>query len=131
MKFTRIAVTAAVTLAATTGLTAAVAAPAQAAAPCVQKIAVNNNAGFTMSFRVVTREGITSAPTDVYPINQWRVVDLTATELPVGADVRPLVSATAGNDVLGNNFVSYCDNGQTATYSVTGTTLNYQVTLLS
>ncbi|MFD9736041.1 hypothetical protein [Umezawaea sp. NPDC059074] len=101
------------------------------AAPCVQKVAVVNNGGFTMSFQLTTREGSLTPATDVYPINQWRTIDLAATEVPEGTDVRPLVHATAGDTVAGNTFVSYCQNGQTATYSASGTTLDYTVTLLS
>jgi hypothetical protein len=120
------------------GLTAAAVSPAAAApaeplaaAPCVQKIAVVNNGGFTLNFQITTRTGELSAPTDTYPINQYRVVDLTSTTLTAGDDVRPLVHATAGNDATGNVYVSYCDNGQTATYTASGTTLDYQVTLLT
>ena len=111
----------------------AAAAPASAslAAPCVQKIAVVNNGGFVLNFQITTREGDLSAPTDDYPINQWRLIDLQSTPLAEGVDVRPLVHATAGDDVLGNTFVSYCANGQTATYTASGTTLNYTVTLLT
>ena len=110
---------------------AAAAPTAQQVEPCVQKIAVVNNGGFTMNFQISTREGQLSAPTDTYPINQWRIVDLTSTGLTEGEDVRPLVHATAGDDVLGNVFVSYCVNGQTATYTASGTTLDYSVTLLT
>ncbi|MFI5935805.1 hypothetical protein [Actinoplanes sp. NPDC051494] len=110
---------------------AAAAAPAPLAVPCVQKVAVVNNGGFVINFQITTRDGALSAPTDDYPINQWRLVDLTSTPLAEGADVRPLVHATAGDDVLGNVFVSYCANGQTATYTASGTTLDYSVTLLT
>jgi hypothetical protein len=119
------------------GLTAAAASPAAAApveplaSPCVQKIAVVNNGGFTINFQITTRTGELSAATDTYPVNQWRLIDLTSTPLTAGDDVRPLVHATAGDDVLGNVFVSYCANGQTATYTASGTTLDYQVTLLT
>jgi hypothetical protein len=128
---------AAVVAAGIAGLVGAAAQPAAAApaetlaAPCVQKISVVNNGGFTANFQVVTREGVQSAPTDTYPINEWRIVDLTATPLTEGSDVRPLVHATAGDDVFGNVYVSYCANGQTATYTASGTTLDYQVTLLT
>lgn len=106
------------------------AAEAAAAAPCVQKVAVMNNAGFVLSFRVTTRTGGLSPETDNYPINQWRVVDLTATELPEGSDVRPVVQAVGGTSQTGNTFVSYCRNGQTATYTASGATLNYTVVLI-
>lgn len=135
---TRAAVTASLAAAGLAGLIGTTAQPAAAAeppstlaVPCVQKIAVVNNGGFTINFEVTTRDGQLSAPTDTYPINQWRVVDLTSTPLAEGVDVRPLVHATAGDDVPGNVFVSYCVNGQTATYTAGGTTLDYSVTLLT
>ena len=113
-------------------IVALAAAPAAAqAVPCVQKVAVVNNGGFTMNFQLTTRDGQLSAPTDTYPINQWRVVDLAATPFAEGIDVRPLVNATAGDTAPGNVFVSYCANGQTATYSASGTTMDYSVTLLT
>lgn len=128
----RIAKTVAATALAVGGVTALTAVPAQAAAvPCVQKVAVVNNGGFTINFQLTSRVGELSAPTDTYPINQWRLVDLASTPFAEGTDVRPLVSATAGNTVPGNVFVSYCANGQTATYTASGTTLNYTVTLLT
>ncbi|GLY29167.1 hypothetical protein [Kineosporia sp. NBRC 101731] len=108
---------------------AATAAQAQAS-PCVQKVTVVNNGGFTMSFALSTREGSLTASTDTYAINQSRTIDLNATEIAPGADVRPVVSATAGDTVPGNVFVSYCENGQSATYTASGTTLDYSVTLL-
>jgi len=114
-----------------TALGASPAAAAPLATPCVQKVAVVNNGGFVINFQITTRTGELSAPTDDYPVNQWRLIDLTSTPLTEGDDVRPLVHATAGDDVLGNNFVSYCANGQTATYTASGTTLNYTVTLLT
>lgn len=97
----------------------------------MQRVAVVNNAAFVMSFALVTRTGTPTPATDAYPVNQWRTTDLTTTDVPEGTDVRPLVSATAGGTGLGNRFVSYCANGQTATYTVTGTTTSFSVTLLS
>ncbi|GAA1645701.1 hypothetical protein [Actinoplanes couchii] len=122
----------AVVLGGVAGLVGMTASPASAAAvPCVQKVAVVNNGGFVANFQLTTRDGQVSAATDDYPINQWRLVDLVSTPFAEGVDVRPLVHAEAGNDVLGNVFVSYCANGQTATYTASGTTLNYSVTLLT
>ncbi|WP_306214246.1 hypothetical protein [Actinoplanes sp. RD1] len=134
----RAAVTASLAAAGVAGLLASAAQPAAAAeppttlaTPCVQKVAVVNNAGFVLNFQITTRDGQLSAATDTYPINQWRIIDLTSTPLAEGLDVRPLVHATAGDDVAGNVFVSYCANGQTATYTASGTTLDYSVTLLT
>ncbi|HEX5740157.1 MAG TPA: hypothetical protein VFY17_01225 [Pilimelia sp.] len=107
----------------------ATAAPAPAG-PCVQKMAVVNNAGFVLSFAPTTRDGQATAGTDQYPINQYRVRDLTDAGLAANTEVRPVVSAVGGDTVAGNTFVSFCANGQTATYTVTGTTLDYTVTLI-
>jgi hypothetical protein len=123
----RIALAGAVGMA-TMGL-AVPAAQAQSA-PCVQRITVVNNAGFTMSYSIATRGGSQSPSTDTYPINQYRTVDLTSTDIPTGTDVRPVVNATAGTTQPGNRYVSFCANGQNATYTVTGTTMDYSVTLL-
>ncbi|MEU4244809.1 hypothetical protein [Actinoplanes sp. NPDC026619] len=125
------AMSAALALAGAAGLTLAAVSPAAAATPCVQKISVVNNGGFVINYQITTRDGQLSAPTDDYPINQFRVTDLNSTPIAEGADVRPLVHAQAGNTVAGNVFVSFCNNGQTATYTASGTTLNYSVTLLS
>ena len=108
----------------------ATAAPAQAQ-PCVQKVAVVNNAGFVLSWAASARTGEQSAPTDDYPINQTRIIDLSTTALPEGTDIRPYVEAVGGTNGYGSSYVSYCDNGQTATYTVTGTTFDYSVTLLT
>lgn len=127
----RTAATAALTAAGLAGLLGATAQPAAAAAaPCVQRIAVINNAAYTVSFLVTDRAGITSAPTDTYPVNNFRLIDLTGTPIPEGNDVRPVITATAGDTVPAADFVSFCANGQTATYSATGTTLSPQVTLV-
>ncbi|WP_030443693.1 hypothetical protein [Actinoplanes subtropicus] len=118
--------------AAAAGVTALTVAPSAAfaqATPCVQNIAVINNGAYAMSFVVSSRTGITSTPTDTYLINNFRLVDLTATPIPEGQDVRPVVTATAGNTEPSADFVSFCANGQTATYSATGTTLDVRVTL--
>lgn len=118
--------------AAAAGATALTVAPSAAfaqAAPCVQNIAVINNGAYSMSFVVSSRTGITSTPTDTYLINNFRLVDLTATPIPEGQDVRPVVTATAGNTEPSADFVSFCANGQTATYTATGTTLDVRVTL--
>src|SRR4051794_40620561 len=90
-------------------LVAGPASPAAAQpAPCVKNIAVLNNAAFTMSFLVSPRAGVPSAPTDPSPVDQSRVVALSSTPIAAGEDVRPVVSATAGDTVASPTFVSYC-----------------------
>jgi hypothetical protein len=100
----------------------------------VQTIACVNNAGFVMSFGlqvfdintglILTVEGIDSGN---YPIDQTRTIDLSTTAIAEGTLVRPQVRAVWGNTEPGNKFVQYTKNGQTATWEVRGTTLNYSV----
>ncbi|MEU5633388.1 hypothetical protein ACH47C_16565 [Streptomyces rishiriensis] len=83
----------------------AAAAPSQAQ-PCVQKVAVVNNAGLVLSWAAAARTGEQSAQTDEYPINQARVVDLATTLWPQGTDVRPFVDAVARTKEFGSSDVS-------------------------
>ncbi|MFD6296060.1 hypothetical protein ACFWFU_14750 [Streptomyces sp. NPDC060235] len=108
---------------------AASSAPA-AAEPCVQKVTVVNNSGYVLNWQPSSHTGEVSASTESYPVNQSRTIDLSTTGWAEGTEVRPLVHALAGTDEFGNRYVSYCDNGQTATYTATGTTLDPAVTLL-
>ncbi|MET7451880.1 hypothetical protein ABZT03_08290 [Streptomyces sp. NPDC005574] len=101
-----------------------------AAEPCVQKVTVVNNSGYVLNWQPSSHTGEVSAPTESYPVNQSRTIDLSTTGWAEGTEVRPLVHAVAGTDELGNRYVSYCDNGQSATYTATGTTLDPAVTLL-
>ncbi|RAJ39985.1 hypothetical protein K353_03473 [Kitasatospora sp. SolWspMP-SS2h] len=110
--------------------TAALAAPTATAQPCVQKINVVNNGAYVLSWQASTRTGRLSAATENYPVNQSRTIDLTSAGFPEGAEVRPLVKVVAGTQAFGNLYVSYCANGQSATYTATGTTLSPSVTLL-
>ncbi|MFD6415886.1 hypothetical protein [Streptomyces sp. NPDC060194] len=111
-------------------VTSAAAAPAPAAEPCVQKITVVNNSGYVLNWQPSTRTGELSYSTENYPVNQSRTIDLATTGFAEGTEVRPLVKAVAGTSEYGNRYVGYCANGQTATYSATGTTLDPAVTLL-
>lgn len=121
-------------LAATGAVAATLAGPASPAAaqvdPCVQRVVVSNNSAFVLSYVLSDRTGTTTTPTDRYPVNQSRSTDLTFTDFAAGTDVRPVVSALAGDTTPASQFVSFCDNGQTATYIVTGTTTDFQVTLI-
>jgi hypothetical protein len=118
------------------GMIAAGAQPAAAAPsalqvdPCVQRIVVSNNSGGILSYVLSTREGVTNTATDQYPVNQWRTTDLTTTEFAEGTDLRPIVSVQAGDTVPAPNFVSFCANGQTATYIVTGTINDINIALI-
>jgi hypothetical protein len=108
------------------------AAPALAqVAPCVQRVLVSNNSAFVLSYVLSDRTGTTTTPTDRYPVNQFRATDLTFTDYATGTDVRPIVTPLGGgNPTPAGQFVSFCDNGQTATYIVTGTLNDFQVTLI-
>jgi hypothetical protein len=105
-----------------------------AATLSVQKIAVVNDAGFVLNFSVAYKNanGSTSysAPSDNYPIDQSRTIDVSTLGLATGTSIWPHVNAIAGNTEDGIP-VQYAANGQVATYEVQGTTLNYTVTLLS
>lgn len=94
----------------------------------VQKIACVNNAGFVMWFQAVTAGG-TSDPTDSYPIDQTRVIDLASTPFREGLEFWPEVHAILGKTRSGEHIV-FRLNGQTATYDVRGTTFNYSITLI-
>lgn len=108
------------------------AAPALAQVdPCVQRVVVSNNSAFVLSYVLSDRTGTTTNPTDRYPVNQSRATDLTFTDYAAGTDVRPIVTPLGGgNPTPAGQFVSFCDNGQTATYIVTGTLNSFQVTLI-
>jgi len=100
----------------------------------VEKICVINQGGFVMSFKVGERSANSTTELndscDNYPIGQSRTVDLTSLERQpeVGAEISPIISAFWGKTV-GGPSVLYAPNGQTATYLVTGTTLNIDVKL--
>jgi len=103
----------------------------------VQTIACVNNAGFVMSFGLEVLDidnGIEATINDLdsgnYPIDQTRTIDLSATNIAEGTLVRPQARAVWGDTNHGNRWVKYAQNGQTATYEVRGTTLNYDVKLI-
>jgi hypothetical protein len=103
----------------------------------VQTIACVNNAGFVMSFGLEILDMNTLRPLIIenldsgnYPIDQTRSIDLSTTGIEEGTIVRPQVRAVWGDTNLGDRYVVYAANGQTATYEVSGTTLNYSVKLI-
>ncbi|HTV45432.1 MAG TPA: hypothetical protein VMF05_08955 [Stellaceae bacterium] len=95
----------------------------------VQKIACTNNAGFVMWFQAVTTGG-TSNGTDTYPIDQTRVIDLGSTPFREGVEFWPEVHAILGKTQSADQHIVFKMNGQTATYEVRGTTLNYSINLI-
>ena len=103
----------------------------------VQTIACVNNAGFVMSFGVEIldidhgiEETINNLDSGNYPIDQTRSIDLSSTGIAEGTLVRPQVHAVWGDTNHGDRWVQYTKNGQTATFAVSGTTLNYSVNLI-
>src|SRR5579884_1169041 len=71
----------------------------------VQSIAVVNNAGFVMNFSVgyLNPNGSASysAPTDNYPIDQSRTIDVSTLGLTQGTTIFPHVNAILGSTVDG------------------------------
>jgi hypothetical protein len=96
----------------------------------VQKIACVNNAGFVMSFDASCAGG-TSNSSGNYPIDQTRVIDLGETPFRTGIEFWPEVHAVLGKTQSADEHVLFEMNGQTATYEVRGTTLNYSIKLIS
>ena len=96
----------------------------------VQKIACVNDAGFVMSFKAVCSGG-TSNDSGDYPIDQTRVIDLGETPFRTGIEFWPEVHAVLGKTQSASDHVIFQLNGQTATYEVKGTTLDYSIKLIS
>jgi len=94
-----------------------------------QKIACINNAAFVMSF-VAQTNGAHSFSTDNYPINQTRVIDLANTAFREGLEFWPVVDAVLGRTEAAGEHIVFKLNGQTATYTVAGTTQNYDIKLV-
>lgn len=98
----------------------------------VQHIACTNNAGFVMWFEIDRLSGGGRAGrTPRFPVNQNRSVDLSTLTFnggqpQLGDVVRPRVRAIAGRIRLGTS-VRYAANGQTANFTVRGTTLSFSV----
>jgi hypothetical protein len=104
----------------------------------VQKISCSNSAAFVMNFWVEYLDpstgeivAVDGSGTGNYPVGQQRTVDLDSLNVPDGALVRAHVQAVLGTNNPGNKFVTYRrGSGGVATYNVTGTTLNFSVTLV-
>ena len=82
-----------------------------------------------MSF-VAQTKGARSVSTGDYPINQTGVVDLGESAFRPGLEFWPEVSAVLGRTIGSDDHVQFAMNGQTATYEVRGTTLDYSVKLV-
>jgi hypothetical protein len=104
----------------------------------VQKVSCSNSAAFVMNFWVEYLDPSTGAivavngsGTSNYPVGQQQTVDLDGLNIPDAVLVRPHVQAILGTNNPGNKFVTYHrGSGSVATYNVTGTTLNFSVTLV-
>jgi hypothetical protein len=95
----------------------------------VQKIAVVNDAGFVMSFEAQTAGGKTGS-SGTYPIDQSKTIDLGETPFREGLEFWPVIHAVWGKTQSAKDHVVFKLNGQTATYEVRGTTLDYSIKLL-
>lgn len=101
------------------------------------KIACVNNAGFVMNFSIqwLGTDGVwvtTEWNSGNYPINQTRVSPtLTSIGVPTDAlAIKPYVHAILGKHNSGNPLVQVDPEGQTLTYDVKGTTLDFSVNLI-
>lgn len=102
----------------------------------VEKIACSNAAGFVMNFSIRWLDSDGSWKTSHwnsgnYPIDQTKTSP-TLSSIGVPSDalaVTPYVHAILGVHNQGEPLVQAEDNGQVATYNVTGTTLDYSVKL--
>jgi hypothetical protein len=98
----------------------------------VQKIACVNHAAFVMRFSVesIRPDGTlaTTGQTGNFAVGRTGIIDMAQHGGREGALIRPRVRAVAGTTNSGNVYVQYARNGQTATYEVRGTTLNFRVT---
>lgn len=98
----------------------------------VQKITCLNNAAFVMNFSVayIQDDGSTGYTDNSgnYPVAQNRTIDLATVGIEEGTVIWPHVQAILGISVEGDKKCAYAKNGQTVTYDVKGTTLNYWVT---
>jgi hypothetical protein len=105
--------------------------PAPAPSLQVQKITCVNNAGFVMRFCVEGPSFATPSSGD-YPIDQTREIDVAESGAYVipGTVIQPLVHALDGKTKSGPPVI-FEQNGLTAVYSVTGTTLDYSIKLIS
>jgi len=94
-----------------------------------QKIACVNDAGFVMSFEAVCPGGSTRGSGN-YPIDQTRVIDLGQTPFRTGTEFWPEVHAVLGKTQSADTHIIFAMNGQTVSYEVKGTTLDYSVKMI-
>ena len=101
--------------------------------PQVSEVCVINHAGFVMYFdeqNVRTQSWM--AHTGNYPIDQTRCIDLGSTDgAQEGDKFQTRVHAVAGKTRLAHRHVEYRNNHLKATFQCTGTTLNYDCSLLA
>jgi hypothetical protein len=99
-----------------------------------QKIGVANNAALMVAFTVHYtgsdgKEGF-SPKTDHFPFAQSATVDMVKLAgVKPGVKMKPRIAPVASSEKDGPE-VEFAENGLTATYTVTGTALGYEVALL-
>jgi hypothetical protein len=94
-----------------------------------QKVACINHAGFVMSF-VAQTNGARSFSSGNYPINETRTIDLGTSAFREGLELWPVVDAVLGKTEGSSDHFIFAMNGQTVTYEVKGTTLDYSVKMV-
>lgn len=99
-----------------------------------QKIAVANNAALMVAFTVHFtgadgKQGL-SSKTDHFPFAQSAAVDMAKIAgVEPGVKMKPRIEPVACSEKDGPEVV-FAENGMTATYTVSGTALSYEVKLL-
>jgi len=101
--------------------------------PQVSEVCVINHAGFVMYFdeqNIRTQSWMSH--TDTYPIDQTRCIDLASTDgAEEGDKFQTRVHAIGGKTLSAQRQVEYRSNRLKATFECTGTTLNYDCSLLA
>jgi hypothetical protein len=100
-----------------------------AMALAVQYIAVTNNGGYVMSFTIETFNDVHCGGSGDYPVGNSRALDVGACGFAEGHEVWPHMYIVAGGHAVPTEHVVFARNGQTATYTATGTTFSPKIHL--
>jgi len=100
--------------------------------PPVSRVCVTNHAGFVMDYQLKNlRTQSWVAQSSSYPINQMKCLDLSSTAGVLEEDEFKIkVHAYLGKQNPTDRNVKYANNGLTAAFECTGTTLNFKCKLL-
>jgi len=102
------------------------------ALPRVSQVCIMNHAGFVMWYEMENQRTASWVDhTGHYPINQKKCINLGDTDgVTEGDQFKTKVHAILGKENYVDRDLLYSDNGLTATYDCTGTTLSYHCKLL-